>query len=243
MNLVLQRSRQILFALLFLVCITWAWAEAAQHLLRQRAERLLTEIRSLQPNRSTWSDAQSILQKWAQWSSAKATCTPEACTVQIDLVQALPPILVGSPNAGARTLLPRLIDHSGLRTAAARAGLTIEHGVVTSRWFGEQVTLPVRDWSASDNYIPYLSVSSAASAHFHEIAGDEKLLHPNRMVQHKESYLAVTISPEEDPSEQAALMDFGLACFTQLRPCETAGEILPEGQRLLDEQELTPPTR
>jgi len=55
------------------------------------------------------------------------------------------------------------------------------------------------------------------------------------MAQHLKGYLQVSFSPNEDPSEQSALMDFRFACLTQLRPCETEAEILPEGARMLQE--------
>jgi len=238
MNLALQRSRQILFVLIFLVSVVWLWAEMAQHILRQRAEHLLVDLRAIHAGQSTWEGIQPFLRTWSQWTTAKSACTPDACTIQIDLVQALPAPLVGSPAPGAHNWLPRLAGYAGLRNSAVRAGLTVERGIVTTRWFGEQVTLPVRDWNPADNFIPYLSVSSSETTHFHQIAGDERLPHPNRMVQHKASYLALTNAPEEDPGEKAALMDFHLACITRLRPCESPAQILPEAQRLFDEQKL-----
>jgi len=243
MNPALRRCRQILFTLVFLLAAAWVWGEAAQWLLRWHAQHLLADIRSLEVNRSSWSDALPIIHKWAPDSTPKGGCTQEACNYQIDLVQTLPPMLVGDPAEGARNWLPRLVDHIGLRSGAARAGFVIEHGVVTSKWFGEQVTLPVRGWRASASYIPYLSASAAETSHFHQIAGDQKLLHPDRMVQHKGSYIAVAFAPDEDPAERATLMDFGFACITRLQPCETQGDILPEALRMLKEQELTPPSR
>jgi hypothetical protein len=243
MNLLLRRCRQLLLAVLLVLFATWAWGEAAQWLFRWHAQHLLADIRSLDVDRSTWSDARPVMHKWIQDSTPKGACTQDACNFEIDLVQTLPPILVGNPTAGAHNWLPRLVDHLGLRNAAARAGLTIEHGVVTTKWFGEQVTPPLRDWHASVNYIPYLSASSEETSHFHQIAGGQKLLHPNRMVQHKGSYVAVTFAPDEDPAERATLMDFRFTCITRLNPCETQADILPEALQMLQEQELTPPSR
>jgi hypothetical protein len=243
MHSLVQRLRQLLLALLLILCAAWISGEAFQWLLRWRAVRLLADIQTLQVNRSTWPDAQRIAEKWAQWGNPKPGCSAEACTVQFNLIQTLPPFLVGSPDAGARNVLPRIVDHAGLRSAAARAGFTVEHGIVTARWFGEQVTLPVREWGSPNGYIPYLSASSEQTSHFREIAGDSRLLHPNRMIQHKESYVQLTYSPSEDPAEQSALMGFRFSCLTQLRPCESVGDLLPEGQRMLLELKLTPPSR
>jgi hypothetical protein len=235
MHSLVQRSRQLLLAILFILCVAWVFGEGAQWLLRWRAEKLLADIRTLQVNRGTWSDAQQLMQKWAQWTTAKPGCTADTCTVQISLVQTLPPILVASPDPGAHNWLPRLADHIGLRSAAARAGFTVEHDIVTSKFFGEQTTPPVRDLGAFEGYIPYLSVSSAETSHFREIVGDTRLPHPNRMAQYLKDYLQISFSPEEDPAEQSALMDFRFPCLTQLRPCETEAEILPEGALMLQQ--------
>jgi len=236
MNSILQRSRQIALTFLLLLCVAWAFGEAAQQLLRHRGERLLADIRSLDVNHATWSDASPIMQKWSRWGSAKADCSETACDYRIDIVQTLPPLLVGSPDAAARNWLPRMMDHVGLRSAAARAGIVIEHGVVTSKYFGEQVTLPLHDWSATDDYIPYLSVASTETSHFHEHTAGQTLLHPNRTAQHVKTYLDLTFSPEEDPSEQSALVSFRFNCITQFRPCEHESDILPEALRILHDQ-------
>ena len=57
MNLALKRFRQILLAILFLLGVVWIQAEVSQWFLRWRAEHLLTDVRSLDLNRSGWSDA------------------------------------------------------------------------------------------------------------------------------------------------------------------------------------------
>ena len=234
MHSLLYRCHQLLLALLFILCVAWVAGEAAQWLLRWRAEKLLSGVRTLQVNRSTWSDAQQLMQKWSQWTTPKPGCSADDCTVQISLVQTLPPILVAEP--GAHNWLASLADHIGLRSVAARAGFTVEHGIVTSKWFGEQATLPVRDLGSPNGYTPYLSVSSAETSHFREIVGDSKLAHPNRMAQHLKGYLQITFSPDEDPAEQSALLDFRFSCLTQFRPCETEAEFLPEGASMLQER-------
>jgi hypothetical protein len=243
MSFAQSRLRRYVLIVLFVLSVAWISGEAAQLLLRWRAQKLLPNISSLRAGRSTWSDTQSIMQKWDQWSVPKGACTPEACTYQIDLIQTLPPFMVGNPNAGAKNYIPRVIDHIGLRSSAIRAGFTVDHGIVTVRWFGEQVTPPVRDWGISDGYIPYISASSEQTSQFLERAGDQRLLHPNRMVQHKDSLVAVTFSSDEDPAVQSALMDFQFSCITRLSPCESEADLLPEGMRMWQEQVLSRASR
>ena len=243
MNAAVKWFRQILFTALVLLSAAWASAEGAQWLLRWRAERLLADIRSLEVNRSGWSDAQAEIKKWGRSGIPIGSCTSEACTYRIDLIQSLPPMLVGYPGEGVRNSLPRLMDHIGLRNAAARGGFTVEHGVITSKWFGEQVTLPVRDWTQPSDYVPYLSASSGENAKFRGLAGGDHTPHPHRVAQTSGSAMAVTFSPEEDPSEQTALMDFRFSCITRFTPCENEGEILPAAWQDLQDQEQTPGTR
>jgi hypothetical protein len=243
MNAMLRVSRQVLITILILFAAAWASGEAYQWLLRWRAGKLLADVRSLEVNRSQWQDAQKMMARWGQWSVPKPDCTAESCVYQINLIQSLPPILGGHPGTGVNNWLPKIVGHLGLRGAAARAGFTVEHGVVTSKWFGEQVTLPVEDWNISGDYVPYLSASSGGFSRFHQRASEFPHLHPNRMVQAYPHGLNVMFDPEEDPSEQALLLDYRFSCFTQLRPCRSEGDMLPEGWRMLQEQQHQSNTR
>jgi hypothetical protein len=243
MNAMLRSSRQVLITILILLAAAWASGEAYQWLLRWRAGKLLADVRSLEVNRSQWPDAQKMMARWGQWSVPKASCTAESCVYQINLIQSLPPVLGGHPGTGVNNWVPKIVGHLGLRGAAARAGFTVEHGVVTSKWFGEQVTLPVQDWNNSGDYVPYLSVSSGAFSRFHQRASEFPHLHPNRMVQAYPHGLNVMFDPQEDPPEQALLMDYRFSCFTQLWPCRSEGDMLPEGWRMLQEQQHQSNTR
>jgi len=236
MNAMLKLFRNALLIILVLIGAAWVWGEGYQWLLRWRAEQLLSDVRSLEINRSGWSDAQRVMARWSQWGKSSVTCTADACAYQINVIQSLPPTLGGYPDKGVKNWLPKMMGHLGLRGAAARGAFAVQHGVVTEKGFGEQVTLPVGDWDPTLTYVPYLTVSSHTSFKFHERAGEFPHLHPNRMVQTYPHGMNVSFAPDEDPSEQALLMDFRFSCVTQLRPCQSEGEILPEGWRMVQEQ-------
>lgn len=239
----LRFCRQLLLLVLFLLCAVWVSGEAYQWLLRWRAEKLLSDVRTLQVNRSGWQDAQLLMARWAKWGTSSPICSAESCTYRIDIVQALPQTLGGTPDKGAKNWLPKLAGHLGLRGGAARAEFIVKHGAVVSRTFGEQVTLPVQDWNLSVDYIPYLTASSGVAANFHEHIPDSNPLHPTRKVLVYPNGLVVNFAPDEEPSEQALLMDFRFSCITQLRPCRSAGDMLPEGQRMLQEKQHQAGTR
>jgi hypothetical protein len=245
MNLALKRSRQISFVILLLLCVVWVQAEVSQWLLRRRAEHLLADVRSLNVNRSGWPEAQVVIQKWSRYAVPTGSCTATACTYRVDLLQVLPRMLIGYPDPGVKNWLPRIVDRTGLRSAAARAGFTVEHGVVTSKWFAEQVALPVRTWNLRGGaYVPDLAVSSGEFLGF-RVSEAGPPLHPYRQVRNWKGPYGVTVQflPQEDSSERALLMDFQFACITQFSPCLNEGDILPEAWRNLQEQEHSPGTR
>ena len=231
----LRSCRQFLLLILILLCAAWVSGEGYLWLLRWRGEKLLTDVRLLQVDRSGWQDAQGLMAKWGHWGASSASCTAEACTYRIDLIQALPESMVGSPGNSAKNWLPKMVGHLGLRSAAARAGFTVEHGAVTTKWFGEQVTLPVQEWDRSANYVPYISASSAEDAKYQEHFPEWHPLHSDRRVQPYPNGMSVIFSPQEEASERALLMDFRFSCITRLRPCRDAGEFLPEGERMVQE--------
>jgi hypothetical protein len=103
MNAMLRSCRQSFLYLLALLAFAWVSGEGFQWLLRWRAERLLSDVRSLTVNRSGWTDAQQMMKKWGQWSVPTASCTAESCTYQINLIQSLLPVLGGTPEKGLKT--------------------------------------------------------------------------------------------------------------------------------------------
>jgi hypothetical protein len=245
MNLVLKWCRQLVVLFLVILGVIWVQSEVSQWILRTRAQHLLADVRSLDVNRSTWSDAQRIMTKWNSFAVHTGPCTADACNYRVDLLQVLPQILIGYPSPGIRNWLPRIIDHTGLRSVSTRSGFTVEHGVVTSKWFAEQVALPVREWNLRGGaYVPDLAVSSGEFLGFPGSPANPQL-HPYRQVRNWKGPYGITAQflPQEDPSEQARLMDFQFACITQFSPCLNEGEILPEAWRNLQEQEQSPGTR
>src|ERR1700737_333383 len=71
--------RRSLLAVLILLGAASLWAQGLQWLLRQRAEKLLTDIRSLKGNRSSWADAQKLMSKWCRWGEYRGVCTAQDC--------------------------------------------------------------------------------------------------------------------------------------------------------------------
>jgi len=221
---------QLTIAVLILLFTAWATEEATQRIQRSRAERLLGDVRALNVDHSQWKDVQPMMQTWGRWSSSKTPCTEQSCNYHIDVEQTLPPFLVGDPARG-RKWLPRFANLLGLRSSAVRAGFAMDRGVVTAKWFGEQVTLPVADWGLRTDYVPFLSVLAGESSMFKADA-NQHLLHPNRAVERANNYLIVSYTPDEEATEKARLMDFDFHCITAIKPCRSEFYILPEAWQM-----------
>ena len=117
-----------------------------------------------------------------------------------------------------------------------RAGFTVQQDVLTSNWFGEQVTVPLRDWGPSEAYVPYLSVSAREAALLHPPSAGSGEAHPMRLIHHEGLQLEFSFSSQEPAAIRSAFYNFRLACITRLRPCETPGDMLPEGWQILQQK-------
>jgi len=222
--------------LAFLFVIAWVLGEVSQWLLRYRAEKLLVDIRSLEINRSKSEEAQALLTKWREWGEVESVCNAGTCHSYVFIRSGFPEMLRGGPEEGPANLIPRIFDQIGLRTVGARAGFTLENGVVTSKGFVEMVALPVHDWFLRGNaYVPELAISVDEASAFsdydlHFVAPS----HPFRMAHFMKGPYGVIIKfkPEEQISEQTAMMDFHFSCMTQFFPCHKESDILPASAKL-----------
>jgi len=247
MNKVAVWCRRLLVAVLFVLGVAWVETQAAQWILRTRAQNLLADVRSLNVNHSRWPDAQQLIAKWGRWGTTAGDCNAEICIYRITIVEVLPQSLTGYPDPGVKNWLPRIVNHLGLRNAAVRAGFSVQHGIVTSKWFAEQVSLPVSAWNfppGQPRVVPNLALSSGEFAAFPEVTTGPGL-HPYRRVRDWHGLYGVTVHflPQEDAAEKTALMDFNLSCITQFSPCLNEGQILPAAARDLREQTQSRPTR
>jgi hypothetical protein len=233
----LRKKIRFLLAVALLLPITgWLVMEARQWLFRARAEALLSDIKSLELNHSSWSDAQTLMTRWGKWGSWYRNCNSEDCDYTI-LIGHLPQVypdfvFVEGPHLGARAL--QLV---GLRSAGVTARLRVSHGLVTRKGFGMSVALPVSKWITpggdlwlreknGSSYWPTLDVAFQEKAK-PDSTPDQFAEHPNRGFIQRRILLEASFSPQESPDEQAALTDFHFDCITRWRPCTNRSEILP----------------
>lgn len=242
MRQVLRWSHRVLPGLISLLIVAWAVGEVLQWRMRWRAEKLLDDVRSLQVNRSTDAEARALLQKWSKWGPVQTYCYEGDCNSYVVLKRWMPQFLQKKPVGQAPHWLVSLIDLTGLRDSGFIVGFNTKKGLVTGTGFTESIGLPVRDWYSRDGaYVPDLMVFSGEATEFHDHEREAYVRpsHPHRIARRMKGPYGVSVkfTPEETPAEKAALMDFRFNCVTQFIPCRDESEILPEGVRLLDQQD------
>ncbi|MGA3046809.1 MAG: hypothetical protein ABSD67_09325 [Terracidiphilus sp.] len=211
-----------------------------QWLFRVRAEALLADIKSLEVNRSSWSDAQRFMTRWGSWGQWYGDCNREDCSysVRIYHLSWVYPAFVfeEGPHLSARTL-----ELLGLRSAVVSARFDIVRGVVTNKGFGMSVALPVSKWIGPRDsfwlmekngsaYWPSLDVASFEGVNLRGTTPFGITRHPNRGFVQRRTILEASFTPEEAPAERTALMDFHFDCFTRWVACSSVEELLPKAE-------------
>lgn len=84
--------------------------QLGERVARHRAERLLADMRDLQPGKSTWSDVQQIRTRWGKWGDYQGTCTEQHCDyiVSFDDILATGESHPSSPSLDTLTTPPLL---------------------------------------------------------------------------------------------------------------------------------------
>jgi hypothetical protein len=73
----------MLTSLLGIYLVLLATVQISQWITRRRAEHLLSDLRGLQLERSSWSDAQALMQRWGRWGHYDGTCDADHCVYGI----------------------------------------------------------------------------------------------------------------------------------------------------------------
>jgi hypothetical protein len=70
---------------LVLVAGLATFVQIQQRILRWRAERLLADIREIQMGKSTWADAQRLMNRWGAWGGYQNECNQQYCSYKISI--------------------------------------------------------------------------------------------------------------------------------------------------------------
>lgn len=196
-----------------------------QYILRWRAERLQSDIRSLELRKSTYADARQIIDRWGSDAHDQGPCRRNRCDVEISLSD----FAWSSGEFVWRTpTRSRIFRSLGARPAIAEAGIRVRNDFVIGKAISESVGGPCNE-DEIDHQTLCLTVMG------HAQTGARRFIdfrHPEYTFYKPGGCTfcvdaSVIFSPYASPADVRRLADVNFGCITQWTPCETEEDILP----------------
>lgn len=194
-----------------------------QYVLRRRAERLLSDIRSLELRKSTYADVRRLEDRWLD-ESKEGVCRPSWCDLQISL-----------GNVGARHLA-FLLNHLAIRAiylglggrvAGAGSFLRVRDNLLWGKGIG--LAIETLSTESDGRKVEYdLEGSIGTDDHFTWVSArhpEYQIGRPTACTGCREGWVRFT--PFADPQDVLRLTDLNFACLTRWRPCTEQADILP----------------
>jgi hypothetical protein len=224
----LRVSRAALPASCAIILFLIASVQIEQQILRRRAERLLTDIRSLQIHQSTLPDVEKLGRRWGTLTRWDKTCDSESCGFEILWSDFYLWHLVLFTRFNL--LHPFML--AGGRPQQVWAGVLVEKGAVIRKDFHVVVGVP-GEWSQG-RWWDYPLMGNAGSDPNLLAAYRPPSLPPLYIVGRpggcdgpcKEVHFA--FDPRLDSATVDRLMQFDLSCLTRwIHPCRNESDIMP----------------
>lgn len=249
MATLLKLHRVLVYSILSaaaLVLLGFVAIHIQQEILRYRAQRLLSDIRSIDLRHTTFAEVQPILRRWRSESHYGRPCSTERCDVTIAL-----PYATFYKN-GFVFWVDDWLVHTVLRaTLLARAhpfivvaSVSVRKGVVWGKSFSINVVVEhSRKRSSPYPASTYSLVGTAKSVsrftfgRVFEGHPDYQVGMPGACTGCLEVWLKFT--PFANAADVSRLMQFNLDCITRWRPCRAQQDIMPTAwAQLQREKEL-----
>ena len=218
-----------------------------QRLFRHRVERLLADMQAIELHRTSWAQAQNLMNRWGAWGHYDGTCTWTNCKYTINLMDWTS---YGRINEGetrfARTIrflaATPVYRWLGGRAAIFAAGFIVQDGTIWRTFLAMDVDVPPHTLEKDNmgyGLIAYAQSReslnrNARSRHSHWILGGDSQLaeHPYYKGGRPGGCeicmsVEVTYSTATPQDEIRRLTAFDLSCFTQWHPCTRVEDILP----------------
>ena len=219
----------VLTSLLVIYLVLLAAVQISQRITRRRAEHLLSDLRRLQLERSSWSDAQALMQRWGRWGGYKGTCDADYCEygIQFDSVG-----MVTGPTDSSGPFFNLFSRSAQMATTVLGAclpyvegGFHLQNNLVVGTWFSLATNVPEGGGplfsrvigTRTRNLEPYN-------------LWPEKDPHPEyRTVLRTGTigYFFTQFTAATKPEDIEWLTAFNFSCMTRWVPCEGMGDLLP----------------
>jgi hypothetical protein len=198
-----------------------------QYLLRWRAERLQSDIRSLELRKSTYADARKIIDRWWDDAREQGPCRPDWCDVEIgfsDFSWGHTPFNMDTP---ARD---RIVRWLGVRPAAVDAAIRVRNNLVVGKRIGGYILGRCID-SDGQTFCTTM-IGHASTRRFTELPRIVDVRHPEYTFYKPSGCEGcvdadVIFSPYASAADVQRLTDVNFGCITRWTPCENEEDILP----------------
>jgi hypothetical protein len=199
------------------------------YVLRQRAEHLLADFRSLELRKSTYSDARKTIDRYRANIRMERPCQPNWC----DAVIVLNNTVWGHiAFFGKHQRLLDLYSRIGGRMASVRASIRVRNNVVWGKSFSEMVESGACSKEPDGQRLCLLLLGNLNTG----APRRPVFSHPEYEVRRPGGCYGciagdVTFTPYADPADVRRLSNISLSCITRLHPCESQADILPSAWR------------
>jgi hypothetical protein len=194
-----------------------------QYVLRWRAERLQSDIRSLELRKSTYEDVRHLEDRWLD-ESKEAVCRPSWCDLQISVGN------IGDRHLSflLNHLTVRAVYHRlGGRVAGAGAFIRVRDNLLWEKSIGLGIETLSKE-SDGRNVEYDLEGSIGTDDHFTWVSAR----HPEYQIGGPTACMGcktgwVKFTPFADPQDVLRLTDLNFTCITRWRHCTEQADILP----------------
>lgn len=210
----------------------FSFVQMSQWIARWRAERLLSDIRSLRLQQSTWSDAQRVMNRWGRWGGYTGTCDASNCEYHILLTDWLGEAMWRLSRFPRLERLAEPAVYPLLHSVDAHlpeidSRVDVHNGSVTGLMFSLATEVPFRDYRYD---FPMMS-RAVFTAHpeFHAL-WPERNPHPEYSVFMRsgtDGYFVTEFNADTKEKDLESLMQFNFSCLTRFSPCREPSDLRP----------------
>ena len=230
--------RAVVISGLCTLLVAFSWVQGEQHLLRYRAERLLSDFQAIHLHQSKWVDAQALMTRWGAWGHYDGQCTASDCTYTIMLAD--PTSSIGNhirSETGWQLLRlgVRLYELLGGKPGWFWVRFVVQDGAIWRSSVGILLDVPPSkdDRGYGLSLLARSSDSLHREGHGRVLGADDQLAdHPNYKEGRPDGCegcldAEVTFTPYISSAELKQVTSYDLSCFTRFRYCLNLPDVLP----------------
>jgi len=190
---------------------------------------LLSDLRGLKLERSSWSDAQALMQRWGRWGHYEGTCDADHCDywVHFDSVG-----MVTGPIVTSERFFNLFIRSEKMATTMLGAhlpyvegGFRLQNNLVVGTWF----SLATNDAKGGGPLLSQVVGTRTRNLEPYNL-WPEKDPHPEYRTVLRTGTIGIfftEFTAATKPEDVEWLTAFNFSCMTRWAPCEGMGDLLP----------------